>query len=241
MNTKNFRQGLVGILASAIILVFPGCSNPQKTPKLHFKSLTEIQSNVDNNIKYKDEPEGQDFWKSAKKTEETKEGDCDDTAVYIARDTEKLGYPPLILDLIGVDKETGEQIRHWMHLIKHEFPDGRVQYGAMGQNKRFFKEYPPVTSSAIRIFEGYDTIDEVVYKINEKSRDGFYYCYATFNLNDLMYDWRTSDRNLWDKRFAYFNKFQRVKPVGKDTEGDIQGEIAEKIEYDLGLNLSPEN
>lgn len=144
--------------------------NAEKRPRY----ITDINNYLMNIKKEKDTSEE---WKSAKRTFEEGEGDCEDIAFLGAYLAEKFfEYPPAILYLGGRKSRIG----HTVALLKTE-DSGEVRYGAI--EKDFI------------IFPDCKTIDEVAQILNENLKDKFL-VYKTVNLNYTNIDWRTGKENL---------------------------------------------
>ena len=173
----------------------------------------DIEFEINAKIKPKKDPPFQDIWNSPKKTIELKYGDCDDIALYASYRAEQLGYPPKVLDLKGFNKESGKRVFHWASLIEHKHPNGKIEYGLIEQWRFSFVEEFDVINPESRIFHGYDSIEELIEKINETDGKTLYNYYKVIDLNRLGKDWRTSKRNLWNYEIANPSGYKDINRV----------------------------
>lgn len=150
--------------------------NAEKRPRY----ITDINNYLMNIKKEKDTSEE---WKSAKRTFEEGEGDCEDIAFLGAYLAEKFfEYPPALLYLGGRKSRIG----HVVALLKVE-DNGKIRYGAIEKDFIIFPECK--------------TIDEVAQTLNENVGKDKFSVYRVVNLNLSNLDWRTGKENLR----PYFN------------------------------------
>jgi len=221
----NFKKTILSLLFSAELFI-SGCSNYSNIPELFFyspkwekissnkpKDLMNIQLEVNYYIESIEDPPRKDIWHSPKKTIMLGEGDCDDIALYASYRAEQLGYYPFVLDLKKIDKQSKKKTYHWVSLIKHKQPDGKIEYGAIQQFSFLFEDYFSEEKQT-KIFKGYDSINELINEINKKGLC-IYTHYKIRDLNKLRKNWRTTNKNLWNYWLAYDLGYKRVKPINK--------------------------